>query len=121
MQECLLSAREQREQAEAMAELSRAKVSEFDVPTMSKVDQYGRPQSLKPCQRAGIEYAVKAKRTFIGDQQGIGNQVFLLIRDSLKSLADAGLLRPIDLGEATHTTLQRSPGSGTNTQGPCAV
>ena len=72
MQECLLSAREQREQAEAMAELSRAKVSEFDVPTMSKVDQYGRPQSLKPCQRAGIEYAVKAKRTFIGDQQGIG-------------------------------------------------
>jgi len=72
MQECLLSAREQREQAEAMAELSRAKISEFDVPTMSKVDQYGRPQSLKPCQRAGIEYAVKAKRTFIGDQQGIG-------------------------------------------------
>jgi superfamily II DNA or RNA helicase len=72
MQEGLVSARERREQAEAMAELSRAKVSEFDVPTLSKVDQYGRPQSLKPCQRAGIEYAVKAKRTFIGDQQGIG-------------------------------------------------
>jgi SWI/SNF-related matrix-associated actin-dependent regulator 1 of chromatin subfamily A len=72
MQEGLVSARERREQAEAMAELSRAKVSEFDVPTLSKVDQHGRPQSLKPCQRAGIEYAVKAKRTFIGDQQGIG-------------------------------------------------
>jgi AcrR family transcriptional regulator len=37
------------------------------------------------------------------DQQGIGNQVFLIIRQTLKSLDEAGLLRPLDLTIATHT------------------
>jgi AcrR family transcriptional regulator len=36
-------------------------------------------------------------------QQGVGNQVFLLIRAELERLAKAGALRPLDLTVATHS------------------
>jgi SWI/SNF-related matrix-associated actin-dependent regulator 1 of chromatin subfamily A len=75
MQESLLSEREKREQAEAMAEMSRATTSGFDVATLAKFAPDGSPQAMRDFQRVGAEYAVRAKRTFIGDEQGLGKTV----------------------------------------------
>jgi len=36
------------------------------------------------------------------DRQGLVNQVFLMIWDTLRALRDAGALRPVDLAHATH-------------------
>ena len=36
------------------------------------------------------------------DRQGLVNQVFLMIWDTLRGLRDAGALRPVDLAHATH-------------------
>ncbi len=43
--------------------------------------------------------------------------VFPRLRDNSSSLS--AVSRSASFGAETHTTLQRSPGSGTNTQGPC--
>lgn len=67
LQESLLGAEEARLQQEAMAEASRAHTSIFEVA--------GLGGELRPFQRAGVEYATKAKRLIVGDEMGLGKTV----------------------------------------------
>jgi len=59
-------AEEGRRRSETAA-LSAAATSDFYV--------HGLAQELRPFQRAGVEYALRARRTFIGDEQGLGKTV----------------------------------------------
>lgn len=53
--------------AEVLKEQSKASSSDFEVKGLAKA-----PYSF---QRAGIEYAIKAKRTFIADEMGLGKTI----------------------------------------------
>ena len=69
-------------QANGMFELSFAKDSDFTVQ--------GLARPLLPFQRAGVKYAVQARRSIIGDEMGLGKSVqfiaTLLATDALPAL-----------------------------------
>ncbi len=95
-------------------------------PARRSAAAHARPRRPARCDVERIAWAARSQAETDGvpARHGDGREWNAIVASaasdsssSLKRDQPFGFLR----GEATHTTLERSPGSGTNTHGPCGV
>lgn len=82
---------------QAQKEVEVKEVIELSRKSESNITVSNLKGTLKPFQKAGVEYAVKQKRTFIADEMGLGKTIQAIATIQHKSLFPALIICPASL------------------------